>query len=463
MRAFIVAAGFLLLVPDAHAQPGIADVTELVAPARPTSASYGDDTPLAQHYLVPAFEIVSLNIIANLTARAVGTPWAQITPSTMARNLTSAWVYDDDVFAVNQLAHPYGGASLFLTARSSGLGFWTSSAYGFAGSLLWETLMETEPSSINDQLTTSIAGAFLGEALHRWGRAVLTGGGERPSIGRRVMAAVIDPIGTTNRAVFGDHWRRVPPPVVHSYMAVGLNRALDSTAQSPLHLELGVSHGLPSDERFVPRVPFDHFDLRVQLDSSRDEIAGYIDLRGLVVGRVIGEPRLRALWGLYGTYDYWNPDYARAGAIGIGPGIAAHVALGKRGFAEAVGVATLVPWGAAGGAGDGGGPQRDYHHGPGLGQFAELKLGIRDLGLVRLNARAIEIDGTLIGDANEAVLLTSISTIVQFARHHTIGAELVYAARSGRFEAIQMTAFDQSAQLRLIYAVTSDGAFGGGH
>lgn len=446
----------------AAAQPGISDVTELVEPATPTAASYRDEVPLATSYLVPVFENVSLNILANFGARAAGAPWADITTATMARNLTGPWVYDDDVFAINQFAHPYGGAGLFLTARSMGHGFWASSAYGFGGSLLWETLMENEPPSINDQITTSIGGAFLGEAVHRWGRAVLTGGGERPSIGRRVLSGIIDPIGAANRAAFGDRWRRTPPPVVHSYMAIGWNRELTSTVRSPLHLELAVSHGLPSDSRFEPSVPFDHFDLRVQIDAATDQVAGYLDLRGIIVGRAFGEPDLRALWGLYGTFDYWNPDYARAGAIGIGPGIAAHADLGKRGFAEAVAVATFIPFGAAGGAGDGGGPLRDYHHGPGLGQFIELKLGLRDVGVLRMNARAIEIDGTLIGDASEAVLVTTVGGMVQVAPHHAISAELLYSARSARFDDIQMTQFDQGAQFRLMYAVTSDGAFGGG-
>jgi len=446
----------------ADPQPTSTGVTELVIPTAPTRASYRDDPPLAKNYWIPALEIVSLNIAANIAARATGQPWADITPSTMATNLTSPWVYDNDVFAVNQFAHPYGGAALFLTARSSGLGFWTSAAYGFGGSLLWETLMENEPSSINDQLTTSIAGAFLGEALHRWSRAVLSSDA-RPRISRRLLAGVIDPIGTMNREAFGDKWRRVSPPDLHSHLAVGWNRELSPSDRSPLHLELASSHGLPSDPRFVPRVPFDHFDLRVQLDASTDAVAGYVDLRGLIAGAAIGEPRLRALWGLYGTYDYWNPDHARAGAIGVGPGIAAHAALGTRGFAEAVAVATLVPFGAAGGTGDGGGPQHDYHHGPGLGQFVELKLGLRDIGLVRMNARAIEIDGTLVGDAREAVILTTFGAMVAIAPHHAIGADLQYAARSASFEATPMRAFEQSAQLRVMYAITSDSAFGGGH
>jgi hypothetical protein len=153
---------------------------------------------------------------------------------------------------------------------------------------------------------------------------------------------------------------------------------------------------------------------------------------------------------------------ARASAIGIGPGIAAHAALGQHGFAQAVAVGTLVPYGAAGGAGHGGGPQRDYHHGPGLGQFVELKLGIRKLGFVRADGRAIEIDGTLLDDATESVLVTTVGAMVQFAHHHAIAADLVYSARSARFEGVQMNAFDQASQLRLMYAIISDGAFGGG-
>jgi len=463
MRSILVALGVLGLAlgaPRADARPAISAVTELVEPAEPTSASYRDDPPLARSYLIPVLEIITLNLAANLGSQAAGQPWADISLSTMKTNLTSPWVYDNDVFAVNQFAHPYGGASLFLAARSNGLGFWTSAAYTFGGSLLWETLMENEASSINDQLTTSIGGAFLGEALHRWSRAVLSSG-ERPSIGRRVLSAIIDPIGTANRVALRDSWRRVPPPQLHSHLAVGWNRALDVAEQSPLHVELAVSHGLPSDERFVPRVPFDHFDLRVQLDASTDRLDGYVDLRGLILGRASGKPRLRALWGLYGTYDYWNPDHARAGAIGVGPGIAVHAAFGARGFAEAVGVATFVPFGAAGGAGDGEGPQRDYHHGPGLGQFVELKLGLRGLGLLRLNARAIEIDGTLLGDATEAVIVTTAGVMVEVAPHHAIGADLVYSARSATFADATMKAFEQSSQLRVMYAITS-GSLGGG-
>jgi len=117
-------------------------------------------------------------------------------------------------------------------------------------------------------------------------------------------------------------------------------------------------------------------------------------------------------------------------------------------WVRAVAVATVVPFGAAGGAGDDEGPQRDYHDGPGLGQFVELKLGLRNLGLVRLNMRAIEIDGTLVGDAIEAVMITPPGAIVQVVPHHAIAAVVIYSARSARFDDVQMTGFDQSADVR---------------
>src|SRR3970282_1084010 len=95
---------------------------------------------------------------------------------------------------------------------------------------MWETLMEAEPPSVNDQLTTSFAGAFLGEVLYRWGRAVLWGGGAHPSGGRHILAGVIDPMGAGNRSLFSEKWRRVPPPRLHAFMAAGYNQPLDETS-----------------------------------------------------------------------------------------------------------------------------------------------------------------------------------------------------------------------------------------
>ncbi len=458
-QVLLVVTGLTLTTGAVAAAPEVSDVEELVQPAAPTAASYQDDQVVKRSYLIPAIELVVFNIGANAASRVAGMEWANTTPDTMWRNLTHKWVYDSDLFSVNQLAHPYGGAMLYSAARSSGHGFWVSSAYGFVGSLIWETFMESEPPSINDQITTSIAGAFMGEALHRWGRAV-RGSSPHPSLGREILSAVIDPAGAANRGVFGDSWRKVPPPRLHAFMAAGYNAPLDDTSSGPFHAELAVSHGLPSDPLFVPRVPFHHFDLRGQLNAGTDGATGYLDVRGMMLGTTAGADRRRALWGVFGTYSYWDAEGVRAGAIGVGPGIVLHQAIGARSFLDASAVVALVPWGAAGGTGDVEG-RRDYHHGPGGSEILEVKLGRRGLGVVRLSARAIEINGRLRGDASENVIVTSAGVMAALAEHHAVGFDIVYSARHANFEDAAMTATDQAAQVRVMYAVTSDSSFGG--
>ncbi|HUQ01871.1 MAG TPA: DUF3943 domain-containing protein [Kofleriaceae bacterium] len=458
-RSLLVIGSLAITTTIARAQPEVSDVEELVKPAEPTAASYEGDVVVRRSYLVPAIELVVFNIGANLGSRAAGEEWAEATPSSAWHNLTHEWVYDNDLFSVNQLAHPYGGAMLYSGARSSGHDFWVSSAYAFAGSLLWETLMETEPPSINDQITTSIGGAFIGEALHRWGRAV-RGGGAHPGPGRELLSAVIDPAGTANREVFGDSWRRVPPPRLHAFMGVGYNAPLDDTTSGPFHGELAVSHGLPSDARFEPRVPFHHFDLRGQLNASTEHVTGYLDIRGMLFGTATGEADQRAIWGAFGSYSYWDAEGVRAGAIGFGPGVAVHQQLGERGFLDGSALVALVPWGAAGGTGDVEG-MRDYEHGPGGAGVLEAKLGRRGLGMIRASGRAIAINGALVGDTRETVVVSSIGAMAAVAEHHALGVDVVYSARHANFTDATASALDQRAQVRVMYAVMSDDRFGG--
>lgn len=464
--ALAVVAGLMAGGARAAADPGAEpvdrgdDLDELVEPAPPTRASYERDRATSSSHLVPVLEILGIEVTANLVSRAAGQAWADVSLSTMRTNLTREWVYDDDVFSVNQLAHPYGGALLFDAARSSGHGFWTSAAYGFAGSLAWETLAENEPPSINDQLTTSIAGAILGEALHRWGHAVQWGGGRDPGVGRQVLSALIDPMGAANRGVFGERWRRTPPPRLHAFLGAGVNRAFSGADSGVFHGELAVTHGLASDRRFVPKAPFHHFELRGQLDAGGAAPTGYLDARGLVVGDAVGGAEgPRALWGLYATYDYWDAQAVRSSAIGVGAGATLHVPVGDDSFVDATGVLAVVPWGAAGGTGDVE-HQRDYQHGPGATQQVELRFGKRGVGAVRLSGRAIEVYGDLIGDGNEAVLVTSGGVMAALSDHHAIGVDVVYSAHHASVTDAAMSAFDQAAQVRVMYAITSGDDFG---
>ena len=55
----------------------------------------------------------------------------------------------------------------YLGARSTGNGPWVSFGYAFGASLVWEIAGETEPPSYNDQITTPVGGALLGEVSYR--------------------------------------------------------------------------------------------------------------------------------------------------------------------------------------------------------------------------------------------------------------------------------------------------------
>src|SRR5262249_56117303 len=84
------------------------------------------------------------------------------------KNLHPAPEFDRDPFNVNQIGHPYQGSIYYGLARSAGLNYWESLAATLFGSFLWETAGETTPPSLNDYVTTTLGGSFVGEALFGW-------------------------------------------------------------------------------------------------------------------------------------------------------------------------------------------------------------------------------------------------------------------------------------------------------
>jgi hypothetical protein len=432
-------------------------VTPALAIADPEPVTI-DEPPAHRSHLIPAMESAVMVISLQLGAQAIGQPWADISTSTMWRNVSGGWVWDEDPFTIDQFGHPYGGAYPFLAARSMGHGFWTSYAYAFGASLAWETLMENEPPSLNDQITTPIAGALIGESLHRIGRALRTG---RPTLARAVAAAVLDPVGAFNREVWGRAWRDELPPSYYAHAGLGWDRLTrrygDRVAadHNQLHAELVLQHGLPGDPDAVPRRPLDHFELRAALDVAREHVVGTLHVRGLLLGQRLAWERVSGLWGLYGSYDFLNPDRTRVSAIGIGPGIATELALTPDTYARATGVLSLIPWGAAGGSTEGEKAERDYHRGPGAGQLVELELGWRRRGNLRLSSRAWEIDGTLIGDGRELVTTHTLAARASLSASHAVGVEGTYALRGVKFTSDVMSLLDRSAEVRVFYALTS--------
>lgn len=93
--------------------------------------------------------------------------FAQTTPDVIHDHLTTAWVWDQDQFAVNQLGHPYQGSFYFTSGRANNLGFYQSLACSVLGSVTWEYFAETDQQSLNDLICTTFGSAALGEVFHR--------------------------------------------------------------------------------------------------------------------------------------------------------------------------------------------------------------------------------------------------------------------------------------------------------
>jgi hypothetical protein len=111
---------------------------------QPVDYSLANPEPTLADFLVPAALVPVVNVAYWLPGKYVLKDYfADISFETMKGNLRHGWVFDDDLFAINQFGHPYQGNSYFSVARSSGLSFWQAAPYVAAGSVMWEYFMES--------------------------------------------------------------------------------------------------------------------------------------------------------------------------------------------------------------------------------------------------------------------------------------------------------------------------------
>ena len=133
---------------------------------------------------------------------------SEVTMHSLRRNFRSGFEWDNDRYFMNQLGHPYQGGLSFNAARNNGFTFLQSAAFTVAGSFLWEYCGEKEPPSINDMITTSVAGTLFGECSHRLANRVLDNSdrGVRRVL-REATAAFLNPLQGLERLLTGKMWK----------------------------------------------------------------------------------------------------------------------------------------------------------------------------------------------------------------------------------------------------------------
>ncbi len=172
LLSFITSAYPLEESPSGPATTTQTSSAAAIGPPSPESAAsrLDWDSGAGKSYGIPAVEILGYLFFLNQFDRHFVEPREEYRTDgeSFWRNLTdSKWVIDDDQFSTNQFLHPYGGTIYYGSARSAGLNFYESFLYTAAGSFLWEIGGERTRPSINDQITTTFGGTFLGEPLFR--------------------------------------------------------------------------------------------------------------------------------------------------------------------------------------------------------------------------------------------------------------------------------------------------------
>lgn len=427
-----------------------------------------------RRYVVPALEgaTVSLGLLAfsNLVTRQ---PFALVTGESLVRNLSlRSWTFDVDYYLTNQFGHAYQGGLYFNAARSSGLSFWWATLYATLGSLAWELFFEAERPSINDQITTPIAGALLGEALHRAARHLRDGA--QPRWLGLVGAAILDPMGALQGGLFeasAGEDEPLAPTFLRWQLGAAASVVVDradqhtearSTPQALVTVLLVA--GAPWDPRSTYDAPLSYFDLRADL-SFPSKVVGNVFIRGLLVGGRFGSPggRLKGLGGLLGAYDFAAPAIVRASAVGLGPGFLVQLQPAEKLYVQAGGMLGASPFAAAGQLLEvSPALARDYHMGPGLQSMVDLRLIRPGWFQLELGVRNWLVWGAYTPPAGfESVTWVTLAATVPFWRWLGAGVEATLSDRRANFAGDGNT-HDTGLALRLTVSVMTERHFGVG-
>lgn len=391
--------------------------------------------------LIPIAELLAFQVLLNRYDRNFDDEAEayDVDIHSWRRNLEGGWRVDRDPFGVNQLGHPYSGATYHGIARSTGHEFWEASAYTFTGSVLWEVFGETGPPSINDQIHTGIGGAFLGEALFRTASWLLEAGGETPGTLRELGALALSPPTSFNRWVFGERFRGVFPsrqPAVASRIGGGLYADVEGADRDrdgrEAVAQFAIDYGLPSQSGYRCERPFDCFHMQLSMLSAEDNRFDRVDVRGMLLGSdyEFGNGG-RGLQGLFGSYDYLSPGPFRVASTSLGYGTTASAPVWSGAELRLTSILG-IGFGAAGTVADDF-EDRDYHHGVMPQALLDLQLLQSRMVTLQATLRDFVTFGVASSSGRENVLHAELALTLRVVGPHALRVEYVTARRDADY------------------------------
>ncbi|MFL5491333.1 MAG: DUF3943 domain-containing protein, partial [Gemmatimonadales bacterium] len=268
-------------------------------PATARAQAHVESRPLKPNFWHAAAGVAAVNFITwGYDWYVQRWPWANVSPAAWGHNLRTGFVWDNDLFLDNNLAHPYHGSFYHSSARASGFGFFGSLPFVAVGSATWELFGENIPASLNDFIMTTLGGSAIGEVMYRL--SSLLGSRRAPGptvVARELSALALSPIGRTQSLVSPGRDGIVQPTEAVSTLSVG------SRFGHPF-FDLAVRYGSPFSGTTLR--PYDAFDFRVQV-SPQPGVRGVreVAISGLLARKRLGEsPGSQTLLGLFQHYDY---------------------------------------------------------------------------------------------------------------------------------------------------------------
>ncbi len=345
-------------------------------------------------FLRTSAEIVALNVGMSLYGEYFidrDDSGFHLSMDSFVSNPRAGFEWDNNVFFVNNLRHPYQGAQYYGAGRANGYDFYQSSAFAFIGSWLFEYTGESKPASYNDWLNTAIGGISRGEALFRASGAVL----DNESTGfmrlcREVGGLVILPARGFNRVITGESFQvhanpeRRPGAGISTEIDVGArvpgDEPFDDAAAARNFFAIELREGIPGRTR-VER-PFDVFTAGLDLSVGyKPRSLRRLEVDGMLAG---SDPGGKATIGAVLLFDYFDDAACQFGAQSIGAGLFSGVGR-EAGFelrASLVGAAVIL-----------GSVRSDYFdltgrwfdHGPGASYGAGIRLLHGSRALIELD------------------------------------------------------------------------------
>ena len=263
------------------------------------------------------------NGLLHAGIRISGMEFADSTVASVKRNIAGPWVsLDQSLFRTNMLGHPYQGVFYFQAARSNNWGFYASIPNAVLGSIFWELFCERSVSSLNDSITTPLAGAVFGEVLHRLYYSAESLHGVMPGI----LRFILSPFDFLNRYIPGGNPPAKPSGALWQLDAsaglfFGAQSRVKPTGEGFGHeiapgasVALSAVYGNPF-ATYVPwSDPFRQFELSIAIDGSYPVYQVGIFAHGMLYSMPYATKKTEGAAGLSLHYDVlWGANVSFGG------------------------------------------------------------------------------------------------------------------------------------------------------